>query len=148
MEKWQDVDKYNPKDKCSICYEEYGTTQAIYKTPCNHMFHNNCLNEYCEHHEGEIVCPLCRADIEYTCMDVWAFKNKSLGSQKGIIFDNEHVDKIYNSQTMQGGRRKRRKLTKRRKRTKRTKRTKGRKGSKKHRTQNTKLRRKRKLLHF
>jgi hypothetical protein len=71
---WLGVNQYNPDDICSICHENYGTSQAIYKTPCNHVFHNNCLNQYCEMYEGNIVCPICRSDLGDSCMDVWAFK--------------------------------------------------------------------------
>jgi len=74
---WLDTNQYNPNDICPICHDIYGTTQAIYKTKCNHTFHNNCLNEYCETYNGEVVCPVCRSDIEYGCMDVWSFKEKA-----------------------------------------------------------------------
>jgi len=107
---WLDTNQYDPNDKCPICHEEYGTTQAIYQTPCKHDFHNNCLNEYCEHYNGNIVCPVCRSDIEYSCMDVWAFKNKALGDPDGgPLFDNQHVLAIYDSQE-EGGRKPKRKI--------------------------------------
>lgn len=104
---WLDITKYNKNDLCPICHEDYGTELAIYKTPCNHMFHNNCLNQYCEHKNGDIVCPVCRSDIDSSCIDVWAYKKKDLSNPDGTpLFDNEHVYEIYNSQ--EGGRKKRR----------------------------------------
>jgi|688.fasta_scaffold439057_2 hypothetical protein len=121
---WIDTNEYDENDVCTICHENYGTTQAIYKTICNHKFHNNCLNDYCEHKNGDILCPVCRADIDYACMDVWAFKNKALGNTSGapLFNGNEHITSIYNNQTeTSGGRRYRKKQTKRRKRSKRTK---------------------------
>jgi hypothetical protein len=113
---WIDKNQYDPDEICPICYEKYGTTQGIYKTNCNHIFHNNCLNEYCEHNNGEIVCPICRADVGYTCTDVWAFKEQLLGNMNGDpLFDgNKDILDIYNNNQSlsQGG--KRMKKTKRR----------------------------------
>lgn len=116
---WIEPSQYDPNDICPICHDNYGTTKAIYKTVCNHIFHNDCLNEYCEIQQGEIVCPVCRADVEYACMDVWSFKNNSLGNPRGepLFNGNKHILAIYNNQVpSQGGKR-----YKRNKRTKRNK---------------------------
>ena len=95
---WVDVTEYNKNDLCPICLEDYGTEQAIFKTPCNHMFHNNCLNKYCERNQGNVVCPVCRSDIGHSCMDVWAFKEKALGKpDEKPLFDSQHIYNIYNS---------------------------------------------------
>jgi hypothetical protein len=50
--------------------------------------------------DGEIVCPICRSDVEYACMDVWAFKNHMLGNTTGgpLFNGNEHLLEIYNNQ--------------------------------------------------
>jgi hypothetical protein len=115
---WIDKNKYDPHEICPICHEEYGTTQGIYKTSCNHIFHNNCLNEYCELNNGEIQCPVCRGDLGHTCMDVWAFKEKSLGTDNDdkLFNGNQDILDIYNNQSSsQGGKRvKKTKKTKRR----------------------------------
>jgi hypothetical protein len=99
---WLDTSEYNPNDICPICHEEYGTEQAIFKTPCNHIFHNNCLNSYCETYNRQIVCPICRKDIEYSCIDVSEFKDKNLGDPRNPngepSFDSKHVSDIYYSQ--------------------------------------------------
>lgn len=119
---WIDPSQYDPNDICPICHDNYGTTQAIYKTPCNHIFHNDCLYGYCEAQEGEIVCPVCRSDIEYTCMDVWGFKKNALGNPRGepLFNGNQHILAIYNNEPpVQGGRRIKRKKSRRNKRTKR-----------------------------
>ena len=106
---WIDTSQYEPSDMCPICQEEYGTTQAIYNTLCNHNFHNNCLNEYCEMTNGDILCPVCRADLDYTCTNVWAFKEKALGNSRGgpLFNGNQHILDIYNRNQLpsQGGRR-------------------------------------------
>jgi len=104
---WLNPSQYDQNDICPICHENYGTTQAIYKTQCNHIFHNDCLNGYCEINEGEIACPVCRSDLEYACMDVWAFKDKALGNPRSepLFNGDQHVLAIYNSQFLaQGGR--------------------------------------------
>ena len=97
---WVDPSEYDPADICSICHEEYGITQAIYKTPCHHLFHNNCLEAYCQSQQGNIICPLCRSNVEEACMDVWAFKTKTLGNLNGneLFHGNEHLLQIYHAQ--------------------------------------------------
>jgi len=87
---WIDNDTLPKEDICPICHEEFSKTpeQAIYKTDCGHVFHNNCLNNMCESNEknnSNQVCPICRADL-YTeksdqCTDVWAFANEALDTK-------------------------------------------------------------------
>jgi hypothetical protein len=123
-----DSSQYDPDDICPICHDNYGTTKGIYKTECNHIFHNDCLNEYCELKHGEISCPICRGDVGDACMAVWAFKEKALGNpMSGPLFNgNQHILDIYRNQnSTQGGRR--------HKRVKKTKKTK-RRSSKNRRT--------------
>lgn len=115
---WLDISQYTPTDICQICQEDYGTEQAIFRTPCGHDFHNNCLSDYCESQNGNIVCPVCRSDIGESCMDVWAFKEHALGRADGgqLFNGNQHVLNIYNGQNMlpsQGGKRRRRTRNKR-----------------------------------
>jgi hypothetical protein len=64
------------------------------------LFHNNCLNEYCESQRGNIVCPICRSDLEYSCFDVWAFKEKNLGSDDNspLFEGNKYISDIYYNQ--------------------------------------------------
>ena len=135
--KWVSLTQYNPDEICSICQEPLGTQQAIYKTPCNHLFHNNCLNQYCEM-EGRmdpqtgtftLSCPLCRSNLdENICNDVWAFREKVLGTP--LPFQNDpHILHIYEGlPPQQGGKRKKmtrrkRKVTKRKRKTRKNKKT-------------------------
>jgi hypothetical protein len=79
-----------PEDKkdelCSLCHVKFSETpdKVIYKTECGHLFHNNCLNDYCEHHSElkiyAINCPICRKDLGWTCINVDAFSGKYLDS--------------------------------------------------------------------
>ena len=93
----------DPAEYCSICHETYvdTPTQAIYKTWCGHLFHNDCLNSYCDINGETTKCPLCRKPIQdighQNCMDVWAFKTKSL-SEDNIDLQPEDMAKIYNDQ--------------------------------------------------
>ena len=97
---WVDPSQYDPDDHCPICHEDYGIAQAIYKTPCNHLFHNNCLQDYCLIRDDNITCPACRSNVEYACMDVWAFKTKTLGNPYGneLFHGNQHLLQIYHAQ--------------------------------------------------
>jgi hypothetical protein len=87
---------------CPICCFEFSKTpnQAIYKTACGHLFHNNCLAGVCEYkykdyldtnrsNEKIPVCPICRrildTDEYFQCMDVIAFKDK--------LFDEQSINK-------------------------------------------------------
>ena len=65
-----DITQFDPEDVCPICLNKYGTNQAIFQTRCGHNFHNDCLNNYCMHQRGSIVCPVCRADVGDACKQV------------------------------------------------------------------------------
>jgi hypothetical protein len=90
---WLDINKYNPQNICAICFGELGVIQSIYEMPCHHIFHNNCLSDYCESNRDIIKCPICRSNPEYTCTDVWAFKENALGGNLDEI--PPHVINIY-----------------------------------------------------
>jgi len=97
---WVNTNEYDPTDTCPICYEEYSVAQAIYKTSCGHLFHNNCLNAYFEAHHGYGDCPTCRSNVPYANLDVWAFKNKVLHStaEYPLFNGNQHLLQLYNTQ--------------------------------------------------
>jgi hypothetical protein len=109
---WLAPNKYNPNDLCPICQEQLGTEQAIYKTPCGHIFHNNCLHDLCEIENGEPRCPVCRRELGYEmCLDVACFKDGCLGPNL-INSMPSNVRLIYESQMpfpSQGGKSKSRK---------------------------------------
>lgn len=47
-------------DTCAICLEPLH--DSIYITPCKHIFHDFCMNEYkkyTEEHHVDFRCPLC-----------------------------------------------------------------------------------------
>lgn len=55
-------DDTNPKD-CPICYDAFdheGGDKAIVKTPCNHVYHRQCLGNWLR---SQRTCPVCRTDL-------------------------------------------------------------------------------------
>lgn len=99
----EDIITENPT--CPICLGEFRETpnKAIYETECGHIFHNNCLIPYCDRHNGEPNCPICRKKIEwYECTNVDAFKTKALGSPDKAegepYFDDAELQNIYVNQ--------------------------------------------------
>merc|ERR1712224_722789 len=51
-----DDDTY-PKD-CPICMEPFSDAGVIRRTPCNHVYHEGCLQKWLQR---AAFCPLCRA---------------------------------------------------------------------------------------
>ena len=44
--------------RCSVCFEDYKEKEFVDVTPCNHVFHTDCLLDWLTH--DKITCPLCR----------------------------------------------------------------------------------------
>lgn len=110
MSTWLDPSQYNPNDECPICYDEYGTTQGVYMTECNHIFHNDCLYDLCKlSATGLINCPLCRTELSTDCDDVYGFKHGILESSTGepLFNGNKYILDIYNenNRASKGGKR-------------------------------------------
>jgi hypothetical protein len=45
---------------CPICLDPFDAEQGISQTPCNHVYHKNCLNGWLQ---TSRTCPLCRTDV-------------------------------------------------------------------------------------
>ena len=102
---YDELPEYNKDDGCPLCLESFSTTpnQPIYKTSCNHYFHNNCLNIYCEDYPErhatdeepypEAICPICKKKLGYDAMDVYAFAENSLDANL-----SRSVRTLYNAQ--------------------------------------------------
>jgi hypothetical protein len=104
---WIDPTLYNQNDVCSLCAQRLGVQQGIYRiSPCNHTFHNDCLNNHCEARNGEIRCPDCSGPVdENLCMNVYAFNKGSLRNQdnEDTLFNgNFHITEIYNNNVNRG----------------------------------------------
>ena len=122
---WLSPNQYTPNDECAICLQSLGTTQAIFKTPCNHIFHNDCLVTLCDTENGEPRCPICRRELGYEmCLDVDCFKNACLGPNI-INSMPSHARQIYESQIQpaQGGKRKYRKHKTKKRKTRKNRKT-------------------------
>jgi hypothetical protein len=48
--------------ECSICQEPFDAEKTIKRTPCDHYFHEACLQEWLEKFAKS--CPLCRTNLE------------------------------------------------------------------------------------
>ncbi|WP_252177395.1 RING finger domain-containing protein [Endozoicomonas sp. 4G] len=64
------VDKEEPKDiisaECTICQEQFVRTSNIVKTPCNHLYHVDCLNQWLKKRKRDDAtrnCPTCRTEL-------------------------------------------------------------------------------------
>lgn len=50
-----------PAPECCICTEAFDAQQRIKRTPCQHFFHKDCLENWLKRAKS---CPLCRSDLE------------------------------------------------------------------------------------
>lgn len=66
---YQDNDSYHVSEKrkehedlkrCAICLEDFEPREQVLLTPCNHMFHEDCIVPWVKNH-GQ--CPVCRFAI-------------------------------------------------------------------------------------
>ena len=89
---------------CPICHENFAETpnQAIYKSVCGHVFHNDCMLQVCQLPLDKRICPMCRKPLEDDCSDVYAFKNKALvdpDNEEAPYFKDIEIQNIYENQT-------------------------------------------------
>jgi hypothetical protein len=50
-----------PAEPCRICLESLNKGESVYKLPCIHVFHKECIKSAVNHQHA--LCPLCRQDI-------------------------------------------------------------------------------------
>lgn len=64
------IDEYDEAPTCSICLCEYEPKESMVRLPCCHVYHYDCIDNWCRNH---INCPLCNFDLEkcegYGCGD-------------------------------------------------------------------------------
>ncbi|KAK9129906.1 hypothetical protein Sjap_010393 [Stephania japonica] len=52
--------------ECAICLEEFVAGQSCrVLEPCNHMFHEDCIDSWLV---AEQTCPVCRKNVVFTCL--------------------------------------------------------------------------------
>lgn len=57
--KYSNDDKYS---NCDICLDEFKIDEIVKRTPCDHMYHSECLKKWiCDKSSN---CPSCRYDIK------------------------------------------------------------------------------------
>lgn len=111
---WLVFSDLNDEDKdnvCSICTGKFSDTQeqVLYKTDCNHIFHNNCLVDVCLHkyndfqeHNLFALCPICRAELDagtsFQCLYITGFKENKLHNKTIQKDCSPKAKKIYYAQ--------------------------------------------------
>ena len=53
---------------CNICLNEIKIDEVVTNTPCDHLFHRECLKEIINsdlYKNGKYKCPCCRTVINY-----------------------------------------------------------------------------------
>ena len=52
-------------DNCTICVNNFINNMEIYRTPCEHIFHKDCLNKYLKkiHKKNKLTCPNCNQNL-------------------------------------------------------------------------------------
>lgn len=50
-----------PAPECCICTDKFDANKRIKRTPCQHVFHKECLEDWLKRSK---TCPLCRNDLE------------------------------------------------------------------------------------
>lgn len=54
-------EKHNKCDLCSICQAGFENGKTITILPCDHYFHNECIDPWFKNYHH--ICPLCRKDV-------------------------------------------------------------------------------------
>ena len=52
-------------DNCTICINNFLDNMEIYRTPCEHIFHKDCLNKYLKkiNNKNKLTCPNCNQNL-------------------------------------------------------------------------------------
>ncbi|KAG1367773.1 putative E3 ubiquitin-protein ligase RING1 [Cocos nucifera] len=53
----EEDDEKDEEKRCTVCLETFVPNEQVMMTPCNHMFHNDCLVPWVK---GQGNCPVCR----------------------------------------------------------------------------------------
>merc|ERR1712138_235968 len=52
--------KADNDEGCVICMNNYHPQNIVTELPCNHYFHQHCINIWLENHN---TCPMCRGEV-------------------------------------------------------------------------------------
>lgn len=56
------VDARRDVQACSVCLQEFDLDVVVRRTVCHHVFHKECLDEWCL---KNLSCPMCRTDLSH-----------------------------------------------------------------------------------
>jgi hypothetical protein len=56
------VDARRDVQACSVCLQEFDLDVVVRRTVCQHVFHKDCLDEWCL---KNLTCPMCRSDLSH-----------------------------------------------------------------------------------
>ena len=62
---------YKEIAECSVCKEEFKKNDKVYKLPCDHLFHPDCITPWLKQHNS---CPTCRFELPTDDKDYEATK--------------------------------------------------------------------------
>lgn len=88
------------EDDCTVCFEYAGDEKSQFLTPCQHIFHRECLLRWfttCEAQRNAKTCPMCRRDLSQVLNDM-----KHDDRTTYLEYAREHgVDIEYRKQNLQ-----------------------------------------------
>lgn len=54
------VQKKREGGTCAVCLGEFDFNMMVRTTPCGHVFHGDCIDQWCM---KNMSCPICRTDL-------------------------------------------------------------------------------------
>lgn len=69
--------------RCAVCLEDFETKQFVTTTPCNHMFHEECIVPWVK---SQGKCPVCRFVIAEKSPPQWSRNNVASSRGRNLIF--------------------------------------------------------------
>lgn len=82
---------------CAICLDRI--TSGNVKTNCKHNFHKRCLIGWCKNNKGKATCPICRKNINDTCVKIEPFDSTEV-FRYIINPGDSQVDRIFKTQKL------------------------------------------------
>lgn len=61
--KWKDRHEFGKEydSYCSICQDDYESSEELRELPCGHAFGNECISDWFK--TGSNTCPYCRSEV-------------------------------------------------------------------------------------
>ena len=84
-------------NKCAICLDRVTTGNV--KTKCKHNFHKRCLIGWCKNKPDKPTCPICRKDINDTCVKIMPFNSDEVFRYVNTYGDSA-VDRLFKEQKL------------------------------------------------